>query len=209
MSVPDNWLGEQGVQDNAYWRKVNENGVSVPFTLQSVNSDWHDTFSVQLGELMEGGFNPFGDPAWPGMEWFNAEQRQRFEQKFEYRYRYWEIGVTPPGVWREMLTSRMMEVLPKYKPLYQALADGTSLLQTSDEYSKHRSVYSDFPQTQLNQDGAQDYANSGTDTQWETVGVGDWLHKIREVQDYRDLDAMLLDETKGLFTWLTSSSTPW
>lgn len=207
MTYLDTLQGDN-VHDTDYWRGLNTPNIHTPFTIQPAQSDWHDEYSIQLGELIEGGFNPFGDEHWSDIDWVDDTQRTRFEQKFEYRYRYWEIGITPPLVWRTMLTSRMMELMPKYKPFYQAIANGTSLLQEWDEYSKHRHVYSDFPQTELAGD-TQDYAANSTDTQYETVHLGDYLDKIGQAKDYKDLDAMLLDDVKEMFSCLMTVQTPW
>lgn len=178
------------------------------FDLTDANEDWHDVFSVKLGELFDEGFEPFGDARWTGLDWYSEEQRKRVEDKFLARYRYRELGITPPLVWRDMLTSRMMEVLPKYRLLYEAQASGIPLLADQDEYGKRRDVFSDFPATQIAPDN-QDYASNATDNQWEHVTIGDWLDKVRQVRTYRDIDMCILDDMEVMFSCLATVATPW
>lgn len=172
--------------------------------LPDSSPDWHAVFSIQLCELIESGFEIFGDEDWPSLDWYSDEVRTRLEKKIVRRYYYREIGITPPGEWRHELTRVMGEVLPKYRPLYAALAAGGSILADSDEWHKERHVYSDFPATQLDTE-TQDYARSAEDHEYETVTTGDWLEKAREVQrSYKDVDAMILDEIECCFSCMFS-----
>lgn len=178
------------------------------FTLTDVSEDWHDTFTIQLGELVDEGFDPFGDGLWKTADWFSNEQRERVQTKFLKRYRYYEIGITPPLVWREMLTSKVLEIMPKYKYAYQKLADGQDPFAVSDEYGKARHVFSDFPATQIAPDN-QDYASNATDNQYERIVDGDWFDKMRRLRDYNDVDVMILDELGVMFSCLETVQTPW
>lgn len=178
------------------------------FTLTDVNEDWHDEFSIQLGELVDEGFNPFGDDLWASADWYSDEVRERLQIKFLKRYRYHEIGIMPPLVWREMLTSKVLEIAPKYKAMYAKLAAGQDIYAVSDEYGKSRAVYSDFPATQIAPDN-QDYASNATDNQYEKIVDGDWMDKARRMRDYDDVDVMFLDELAVMFSCLASVQTPW
>ena len=178
------------------------------FTLTDVNEDWRDEFSVQLGELVDEGFQPFGDSLWKTADWFSDEQRERVETKFLKRYRYREIGIMPPLVWREMLTSKELDIMPKYKAAYAKLANGQNIFAASDEYGKSRAVFSDFPSTQIAPDN-QDYASNATDNQYEKIVDGDWFGKARQLYDYDDIDAMILNELAVMFSCLSSVQTPW
>lgn len=178
------------------------------FSLEDVNPDWHDTYSVKLGELVAEGFDPFGDEDWPSIDWYSSEQRARVEHKFLRRYRYYELGIMPPLVWRDMLTSKMLEIAPKYKPAYAKLAAGADVLADSDEYGKRREVFSDFPATQISPTN-QDYASTANDQEYETVTDGPWMDKISQLRDYNDIDVLILDELGTLFSALATVEAPW
>lgn len=177
------------------------------FDLENI-PDYHATFSIQLCELCNSGFDPFGDYRWEQIDWYNAEQKTRFENKFKLRYWRREIGLTPAGYWREKLTSLVAENMPKYKQLYAALADGASLLAAEDSYGKSRDVYSAFPATQLNPE-REDYAKNAQDRQFENVRGGDFIDKAAAIQaKYNDVDVMLLDDCEEVFSCLFSVSIP-
>lgn len=174
----------------------------------TVNNDWHDTQTLQLGELMEAGFDPFGDEDWPQAGWYDEDTRKRIEHKFEKHYRYWEISITPPGKWRDMLTARALLTVPKYADLYKLKAQGVNLLAIRDEWLKNRSLFSDFPGTRLSP-ATEDYAANGTDFQQETIDTGNLLDQIERLKTYRDVDAMLLDEFHILFSQLAEPTVEW
>lgn len=178
------------------------------FGFDEANSDWHSIWSITLGELEESGFDPFGDPDWTTMDWYDDETRTRWEHKFTRWYRQYEIGIMPPLAWRDMLTSRMMGILPKYKQAYKALADGVDMRAISDDYYKGRNVFSDFPATQLNPDN-QDYASNATDNEWEHVTDGDWIDYMRRLGTYNDVDVAIIEELGDLFSVLGTVSEGW
>ena len=93
------------------------------------------------------------------------------------------------------------EFMPVLKPLYD-LADGNPgvFLTDADTWHKMRTVFSDFPATQLTED--QDYASNATDTQYETVTNGDFMSKINAIRrgDYVDIDVLLLEHLEECFS---------
>jgi hypothetical protein len=178
------------------------------FTFTDVNEDWHDDFSIKLGELVDEEFDPFGDPLWKDADWFSDEQRERLQTKFLKHYRHYEIGITPPLVWRDMLTAKIIEIMPKYKAAYQKIANGQDIFAASDEYGKSRAIFSDFPSTQLAPDN-QDYASNATDNQYEKVLDGDWFDKMQLIRDYNDIDVMIINECGVMFSCLATTQTPW
>lgn len=178
------------------------------FSYTDLLPDWHDTYSIQLGELMAEGFDPYGSEQWADVDWYSDEQRERFQAKFALHYKYQELGVTPPLVWRDMLTAKMLEVMPKYKPIYAKLAAGADILGESDEWLKSRSVYSDFPATQIAPDN-QDYASNASDNEYERVRQGSWMDSLERLRSYNDVDVMLIDECATLFSQVASVSAPW
>lgn len=170
--------------------------------------DYHAVFSIQLCELVNSGFKPFGDKRWKKLDWYSDDVRTRIEDKILARYWYREIGLFPAGEWRHEITRKMGEILPKYKPLYAALASGTNVLQDSDTYTKERVVYSDFPATQINEN-VNDYARSANDKQNETVTDGNFLDKADIIMNrYNDIDTMILDDLEVCFSCLLSVTFP-
>lgn len=162
--------------------------------------DWHAVVSIKLGELVEGGFLDWSDPTW-AWDAYDDEQRERFQVKFEARYYWREIGILPPGRWKQQLVRKLNELMPKYKILYKLIDDGAlNVLQDSDQWHKGRRIGSDFPQTALA--GNQDYASDGTDEEWETVTNGSTMDKLKDFKSYNDVDVMLLDDLDVMFTCL-------
>lgn len=168
------------------------------FDWQQINHDWHAEQTISLGELIEGGFNPFGDDDWSTADWFDADQRKRIEKKFVRHYKYWELGILPPLVWRDYITERTLLIAPKYKVFYQALKDGANISYSTDEYYKHRNVFSDFPATQLNP-SKEDYASTANDDQYERIMYNDFMEKLKNVMSYNDIDYMWLKEYESFF----------
>lgn len=183
-----------------------ENGHIPSYTPVSVNTDYHATWSMELGELVAAGFDPFGDEAWNTLEWYDGETRERFEKKFMLRYKHYEIGETPALRWRDDLTARMAETTRKYLPWYKWLANGGDPLTDGNEWGKDRNVYSDYPATLLNTQ-MNDYATNGTDRQWEHVHTGDMLDTLQKLRASRDIDQLMLDECATLFSWTDGPQT--
>lgn len=177
-----------------------------PFVPAENAADYHSSYSIQLCELVDAGFDPFGDSRWKTLDWFDDATRERLEEKIKLHYWFREIGITPPGPWRIELTRVMAEILPKYKPLYAELAKGITPLATSDVYEKERHVYSDFPATQLNAE-VNDYARTADDRERETVSNGDFIAKANEIASgYNDVDKMVIDELEVVFSCMMSVS---
>ena len=168
-------------------------------------SDWHAVFTIQLGELIESGIVDFNKAAW-NFDAFDAEQRKRLYSKLTERYRYAEVSMVPILRWRQALVAKLNEIMPKYKPLYKAIAEGVNPLSSGDEYHKERTVYSNYPQTALAPTN-QDYAHDGTDREYETLRDGDFLEKAILIRDeYQDVDAMILDELSTMFVPLFAAN---
>lgn len=178
------------------------------YTPLTVNPDWHDTQTIQLGELMEAGFDPYADPDWADAGWYNEETRTRVEKKITKYYKYYEISITPPGKWRDMLTARALLVVPKYAGWYAALEKGINPMYDADTWTKNRSLYSDFPATRLNPQ-LEDYASTATDYQGETVSAGNLADAADRLARYRDADNALVDEFHVLFSQLAEPITEW
>ena len=180
-----------------------------PFTLDGY--DEHDrtywsALSITVGELMDAGM--VTEEWFVDFDAFSQEQAERLWRKFVGRFQFREIGILPPKRWILRLKAKLDEIMPKYKPLYQAVADGISPITDYDEWHKARDVYSAFPQTALG--GAnEDYASSGTDREHETVRNYGLLDVGERIAAYNDIDVMVLDELERLFMAIRTTAIPW
>lgn len=164
--------------------------------------DFHAIATITLGELLTGGGVDWTQPEWSWRDdAYNDAQYARCCRKIENRYYDRELGVMPPSRWRRHLMRLISEFMPVLKPLYE-LADGNSgmFLADTDTWHKTRTVFSDFPATQLQTD--QDYANNATDTQYETITNGNFIDKIKAIRqgDYVDVDVLLLEHLEECFS---------
>lgn len=167
-----------------------------------LQADYHAVVSVQLCELINGGWLDWNDDSW---HWsaYNDEQYKRVCKKFNDRYYFREIGILPPLQWKMELLRKFNEIMPKYIPAYKALESGSNILASENRYGKHRNVFSDFPATQLKSE-TQDYASNATDNQYEDIVIGDWIETLNRLKDYNDIDVMILNELDSMFsTWFT------
>ena len=165
---------------------------------ESTRHDFHAVVTVTLNEYIEDGLVDFEDPSWD-FDAFDIEQRNRLYRKVVGRFGYREIGVLPFKRWKARFLAVLNENMPKVLPLYQALADGYTILQTSSEYYKARDIHSDFPQTMLN-GTTQDYASDGSDHEHELIRNGDFIDAAAKVADYYDdPDSILLNKLERLF----------
>ena len=159
--------------------------------------DYHAVNSIQLCELINDGWIDFSSHDWD-FDAFDSEQRDRLWMKFEKRYYFREIGLTPPGIWKYELLRKLNEIMPKYKPAYQALKDGVNIFQHYGEYGKSRNMFSEFPQTQLSAN--EDYVSNGTDREHEEIYLGDWMEQIAKLKTYDDIDVCILKELETFFS---------
>lgn len=178
------------------------------FTLVNVNSDWHDAFSVTLGELMEQGFDPYGDTLWTTAKWYSDDVRSSWESIFALHYKHYEIGVMPPRVWRDHLTARVLETAPKWWPWYRWLDNGGDWTVAEDVWEKNRNLFSDFPQTLLKPE-EEDYAANANDYQGERMRRGNMVELLRQWRDMDDITRAWILDMKGLFSWLTTPTPQW
>lgn len=164
--------------------------------------DFHAVATITLGELLTGGGVDWTQPEWSWRDdAYNDAQYARCCRKIENRYYDRELGVMPPSRWRRHLMRLISEFMPVLKPLYD-LADGNPgmYLTDTDTWHKIRTVFSDFPATQLQP--SQDYASTATDTQYETIVNGNYIDKIKAIRqgDYVDIDVLLLEHLEECFS---------
>lgn len=162
--------------------------------------EMHPLYTVYLQSLIEDGVF---DWAKPELDWssaaYDAEQYARVCAYFIDRYRYQEIAVLPVKLWFNELHRRLVyDLMPKYRPLYEAAAQGVNPYQDSDEWHKRRQITSDYPETLLSANA--DYASDGVDLEYETVKNGNIAeHTAQFAELYRGVDTLLLDELEVLF----------
>lgn len=171
--------------------------------------EYHGTFTISLMQLLsDPDYESYFMDKWALFDAYDDEQRERLLKKFRGRFDYREIGLLPVRRWTERLIAKLNEVMPKYKPLYQAIADGATTLNAGSEYHKRRDVHSEFPQTMFASEN-QDYASSGTDLEYETVRDYGLLDVAERVGRYNDVDVMVLNELEPLFVCLKSVTLPY
>lgn len=166
-------------------------------------SYWNAIYTVQLGELIEKGVFDWEREE---LDWSNAaysdDQYKRVCEYFIERYRYREISIEPFLQWANMLKRKLVfELMPKYKPLYERVAEGVNPLQNSDEYFKRRIIGSEYPETLLSANS--DYASTGEDLEHEKLVEGNIAESMEEFRTlYKGVDEMLLDELETMFIGL-------
>lgn len=179
-----------------------------PFVPGETAPDYHAVTTITLGELLVSGGIDWTSPQWSWRDdAYSNTQYSRCCAKIENRYYDREIGVMPPGRWRRHLLRLIAETMPVLKPLYE-LADGNPgiFMTDSDTWHKTRTVFSDFPATQLA--AGQDYASNATDMQYETVTNGNYMDKVKAIRqgDYVDIDVLLLEHLEECFSPLWTAN---
>lgn len=170
------------------------------------NRTYWSALSITVGELMDAGML---NEAWfLTADHYDVPQAKRLWQKFVGRYQFREIGILPPKRWMLRTIAKLNEIMPKYKLLYKAMADGANVMNAGDEYHKSRDVFSTFPQTALGGSN-EDYASTGTDREYETLREYSLLDVNERIATYNDVDVMILEELDVLFMAVRNTDLPW
>lgn len=163
--------------------------------------EWHDVYTIALGELVaDGSF----DWSRPELDWSDAAyddaQYKRVCDYFIQRFYWREISLLPLKKWFMMLRTKLVyELMPKYKPMYERLAQGFAPLGIEDEYYKGRRINSAYPETLLS--GNSDYISDGTDFEEEKVREGETVERYTAyMEQFKAIDTALLDELEEFFT---------
>lgn len=164
--------------------------------------DYYDAITITVGELVA---DDIINLEWFDFDCFDQAQRARLWSKFMGRFEWREIGIIPVGRWMARVLAKLNEIMPKYKPLYQALADGITPMTAVDEWHKSRDVFSQFPQTALGGSDV-DYATSGNDREYETVRDYGMLDVGERISEYNDVDVLILNELEPLFCSISSTT---
>lgn len=166
------------------------------------NPDFHSPATISFGELYEEHWINFNDLSWH-WDFYNIEQYNRVNKKIIDHYYNRDIGVLPPKAWKREFLRKLNEIMPKYKPFYKAFENGTTLLQDTNTYGKNRSIYSEFPATQIAPQN-QDYASNANDYEYENVSNGNMMNMIEKLKTYDDIDLMIVKELDSLFSCFIS-----
>lgn len=173
-----------------------------PFVPGETVPDYHAVTTITLGELLVSGGIDWTTPQWSWRDdAYDDTQYTRCCKKIENRYYDRELGVMPPGRWRRHLLRLIAEIMPVLKPLYELANGNPGIFMTdADTWHKTRTVFSDFPATQLVT--GQDYASNATDTEYETVTNGNYMDKVKAIRqgDYVDIDVLLLEHLDTCFS---------
>jgi hypothetical protein len=165
--------------------------------------DFHGVMTYTFGELLDvpGGVN-WNSAAWSWRDVaYDDMQYTRCCKKIENRFYDRELGVMPVSRWKRHFLRLINEIMPTLKPLYAAVNGNSGvMLSDMDTWHKMRTVFSDFPATQLAEN--QDYASNATDNQYETITNGDFMDKVSRVRngDYVDIDVILLEHLETCFS---------
>lgn len=173
-----------------------------PFVPGETTPDYHAVTTITLGELLVPGGIDWTTPQWSWRDdAYDDAQYSRCCAKIENRYYDRELGVMPPGRWRRHLLRLIAEIMPVLKPLYELASGNPGIFMTdADTWHKTRTVFSDFPATQLA--AGQDYASNATDMEYETVTNGNYMDKLKAIRqgDYVDVDVLLLEHLDACFS---------
>lgn len=173
-----------------------------PFVPGETVPDYHAVTTITLGELLVPGGIDWTSPQWSWRnDAYDDTQYSRCCAKIENRYYDRELGVMPPGRWRRHLLRLITEIMPVLKPLYELAAGNPGIFMSdADTWHKTRTVFSDFPATQLVT--GQDYASNATDMEYETVTNGNYMDKVKAIRqgDYVDIDVLLLEHINACFS---------
>ena len=162
--------------------------------------DFHAVVTIQLCELIDAGFFDLSRKDWDFNPKYSNEQHAQLCRKITEHYYYREIALVPPGIWKREFLRKLNEIMPKYMVLYKNADEGVQLGNES-EYYKSRNIFSDFPQTALAGDN-QDYASTGSDTEYERIRQMDPVELAERLKSYDDVDLMVINEIESLFSCL-------
>lgn len=162
--------------------------------------EWNAIYTVQIGELVANGVFDWKNNLldWSGAA-YDAEQYERVCNYFVERFYYREISLEPFEEWARTFHRKMVfEVMPKYKPLYERVAEGVNPLSGENEYYKNRTIESAYPETLLSENA--DYITDGKDEEFQRIKEKDFVEQMTKYAEaFKPVDEMVLDEFESLF----------
>lgn len=170
-------------------------------------NEWHAVYTVYLGELMQSGVFDWKRPE---LDWscaaIDEQQYERVCDYFNLRFKWREISMLPVLKWFDYLRNKLVyELMPKYKPLYERVAEGINPLSSESEYYKNRTIQSAYPETLLSENS--DYITDGKDEEFQRIkehGTADAIVNFADV--YKGVDQLLLDELEVMFISLYTTN---
>lgn len=169
--------------------------------------EWNAVYTVQLGELLAKGVFDWSNPLldWSGVA-YDESQYERVCNYFIERFYYREISIEPFEEWARTLHRKMVfEIMPKYAPMYERVAEGINPLAGSNEYYKNRTINSAYPETQLS--GNSDYITDGRDEEFQRIKENDLSDATAKyAEEYKGVDELVLDELETMFICLYTTN---
>lgn len=162
--------------------------------------EWNAVYTVQLGELIANGVFDWQRPR---LDWSSAayddEQYRRVCAYFIERFYYREISIEPFEEWARTLQRKLIyELMPKFKPLYERVAEGVNPLAGENEYYKNRTIESAYPETLLSENA--DYITDGKDEEFQRIKEKDFSKSVMNYAElYKGVDELLLDRLESMF----------
>lgn len=193
-AIPPVHIGQEWETfDNSIWETERE-------LVYKYQNEWHAVYTVYLGELLESGVFDWSRPE---LNWSDAAydeaQYTRICEYFNLRFKWREISMLPILKWFDYLKRKLVfELMPKYKPLYDRIAEGVNPLSDSGEYYKNRTIESAYPETLLSANA--DYITDGKDEEFQRVHEGETATMPgRYAEFYKGVDELLLDDLESMF----------
>lgn len=176
------------------------------------HDQWNAVYTIQIGELIDCGLF---DWTRPELDWssaaYDAEQYKRVCDYFIERFYYREISLEPFLEWAVTLKRKLVyELMPKYKPLYERIAEGINPLSDSNEYYKNRTIESAYPETLLSENA--DYITDGRDEEFERIKEGNLVDSVENYAlRYKAVDEWLLNDLESMFVsmYTMNMNTSW
>lgn len=179
--------------DNSIWETEKE-------LVYKYQNEWHAVYTVYLGELMESGVFDWSRPElnWSDVAYDEA-QYTRICEYFNLRFKWREISMLPILKWFDYLKRKLVyELMPKYKHLYDRIAEGINPLSDSGEYYKNRTIESAYPETLLSANA--DYITDGKDEEYQRIHEGATAEMVGKYSElYKGVDELLLDDLECMF----------
>lgn len=183
-----------------------------PFVPDNGHSRFKAVLTITLGELIEAGLFDWSRSE---LDWseaaYSTEQYMRICEYFKERFYWREISMQPYKKWAMYLKRKLVfELMPKYKPLYERIAEGVNPLSSENEYYKSRKINSDYPETLLS--GNSDYISDGTDEETQRIKEGPFVDSMANYAERaKSVDEMLLDELEIMFVsmYTVNMNTSW
>ena len=164
------------------------------------HDQWNAVYTITIGELLDCGVFDWNSDK---LNWkdaaYDEDQYERVCSYFIERFYYREISIEPYEEWARTLHRKLaFELMPRFKPLYERVAEGINPLSSENEYYKNRTIQSAYPETLLSENA--DYITDGKDEEFQRIKEDSFLDTFAKFSEtYRSIDQMLLDGLESMF----------